>query len=79
VTPDHVILGNGSDEILGMLARAFLSPGDEAVMADHICDLQNGGDRGSRRAGHHSFEGLAPRPVGHGRRSHPEDQTALCV
>jgi histidinol-phosphate aminotransferase len=35
VTPDHVILGNGSDEILGMLARAFLSPGDEAMMADH--------------------------------------------
>ena len=34
VTPDHVILGNGSDEILGFLARAFLSPGDEAVMAD---------------------------------------------
>ncbi|HXF94185.1 MAG TPA: histidinol-phosphate transaminase [Nitrospiraceae bacterium] len=35
VTPDHVILGNGSDEILGLLARVFLSPGDEAVMADH--------------------------------------------
>jgi histidinol-phosphate aminotransferase len=34
VTPDHVILGNGSDEILGFLARAFLAPGDEAVMAD---------------------------------------------
>jgi histidinol-phosphate aminotransferase len=34
VTPDHVILGNGSDEILGLLARTFLSPGDEAVMAD---------------------------------------------
>ena len=34
VTPDHVILGNGSDEILGLLARAFLAPGDEAVMAD---------------------------------------------
>ncbi|WP_447985366.1 histidinol-phosphate transaminase [Nitrospira sp. Nam74] len=32
--PDHVILGNGSDEILGLLCRAFLSPGDEAVMAD---------------------------------------------
>jgi histidinol-phosphate aminotransferase len=29
-----VIVGNGSDEILGLLARAFLSPGDEAVMAD---------------------------------------------
>lgn len=34
VTPDHVILGNGSDELLGLLARTFLSPGDEAVMAD---------------------------------------------
>jgi len=34
VTPDHVILGNGSDEILGLLARTFLSPGDEAIMAD---------------------------------------------
>jgi histidinol-phosphate aminotransferase len=34
VTSDHVILGNGSDEILGMLARTFLAPGDEAVMAD---------------------------------------------
>jgi histidinol-phosphate aminotransferase len=35
VTPDQVILGNGSDEILGLLARTFLSPGDEAVMAEH--------------------------------------------
>jgi len=34
VTPDHVILGNGSDELLGLLARTFLAPGDEAVMAD---------------------------------------------
>ena len=33
VTPEQVILGNGSDEIIGLLARAFLSPGDEAVMA----------------------------------------------
>jgi histidinol-phosphate aminotransferase len=32
---DQVVLGNGSDEIIGMLARAFLSPGDEAVMADN--------------------------------------------
>lgn len=35
VTPDHVILGNGSDELLGLLARTFLSPGDEAVLAEH--------------------------------------------
>lgn len=35
VSPDQIVLGNGSDEILGLLTRAFLSPGDEAVMADH--------------------------------------------
>lgn len=35
VTSEQVILGNGSDEILGLLARTFLAPGDEAVMADH--------------------------------------------
>lgn len=35
VNTDQVILGNGSDEILGLLARAFLPPGEEAVMADH--------------------------------------------
>jgi histidinol-phosphate aminotransferase len=34
LSADQVILGNGSDEILGLLARTFLSPGDEAVMAD---------------------------------------------
>jgi histidinol-phosphate aminotransferase len=35
LTPDHVILGNGSDEIIGLLIRAVMAPGDEAVMADH--------------------------------------------
>jgi histidinol-phosphate aminotransferase len=35
VASEQVILGNGSDEILGLLARAFLAPGDEAIMADH--------------------------------------------
>ena len=34
VSLDHIILGNGSDEVLGLLARTFLAPGDEAVMAD---------------------------------------------
>jgi len=41
VTPDHIILGNGSDEILGLLARTFLAPGDEAVMADHTFVIYN--------------------------------------
>ncbi|MBK9307630.1 MAG: histidinol-phosphate transaminase [Nitrospira sp.] len=35
VAVDQIILGNGSDEILGLLARTFLTPGDEAIMADH--------------------------------------------
>ncbi len=35
VAREQVILGNGSDEILGLLARTFLTPGDEAIMADH--------------------------------------------
>ena len=34
VSSEHIILGNGSDEILTLLARTFLTPGDEAVMAD---------------------------------------------
>ncbi|HEU4500597.1 MAG TPA: histidinol-phosphate transaminase [Nitrospira sp.] len=41
VTDEQVILGNGSDEILGLVARTFLSPGDEAVMADHTFVIYN--------------------------------------
>jgi histidinol-phosphate aminotransferase len=32
VQPHNIILGNGSDEILGMLTKIFLQPGDEAVL-----------------------------------------------
>ena len=32
--PEGIILGNGSDEIIQMIARAYLEDGDEAVMAD---------------------------------------------
>ncbi len=32
VEPDRIVLGNGSDEILGMLSRVLLGPGDEAAM-----------------------------------------------
>ncbi len=32
--PDQVLVGNGSDEIISLLVKTFLAPGDEAVMAD---------------------------------------------
>jgi histidinol-phosphate aminotransferase len=34
IAGDQVLVGNGSDEIISLLVRTFLSPGDEAVMAD---------------------------------------------
>jgi histidinol-phosphate aminotransferase len=34
VAQERVFLGNGSDEIIGLLARAYIRPGDEVVMAD---------------------------------------------
>jgi histidinol-phosphate aminotransferase len=34
VTPDQIIFGAGSDEVILMIARAFLVPGDETIMAD---------------------------------------------
>lgn len=34
VSPQEIIIGNGSDDIIAMLTRAFLQPGDEAVIAD---------------------------------------------
>ena len=33
VQSDHVILGNGSDEVVALLCNVLLTPGDEAVMA----------------------------------------------
>lgn len=32
LAPENIVLGNGSDEIIGMLTTAFLSPGDSAVL-----------------------------------------------
>jgi len=29
---DHFVLGNGSDDLIGMLTRALLQPGDEAII-----------------------------------------------
>ena len=35
VSPDEVIVGNGSDEILGLIARTVLSPGDRCVYSQY--------------------------------------------
>jgi len=32
VTPDQVILGNGSNDLIELVARSFLRPGDEAIV-----------------------------------------------
>jgi len=34
VLPSQIVLGNGSDDLLGMLARVLLQPGDEVVVPD---------------------------------------------
>jgi histidinol-phosphate aminotransferase len=35
LSPDALIFGNGSNEIIELAVRTFLRPGEEAVMADH--------------------------------------------
>ena len=35
VTPDHVLVGNGSNEIIELLAHAFLERGDAIVTSEH--------------------------------------------
>lgn len=34
VSPDQIVLGNGSDDVIGMLTRVYLQPGDNAIMTD---------------------------------------------
>jgi histidinol-phosphate aminotransferase len=35
ITPDCITLGNGSNDVLDMIARVFLGPGHEAVFSQH--------------------------------------------
>ncbi len=35
LNPDHIVCGAGSDEILSLLAQAYLNPGDEALFTEH--------------------------------------------
>lgn len=34
VRPEEILVGNGSDELITLAARAFLNPGDEVIIAD---------------------------------------------
>lgn len=34
LTPSHLLVGNGSDEVIKLIAEAFLAEGEEAVVAD---------------------------------------------
>ncbi len=35
LNPDRIVCGNGSDELLTLLAQTYLSPGDEAIFTEH--------------------------------------------
>ncbi|MCI5075171.1 histidinol-phosphate transaminase [Oricola sp.] len=35
LNPDNLLCGNGSDELLGLLAHVYLEPGDEAIFTQH--------------------------------------------
>jgi histidinol-phosphate aminotransferase len=35
LNPERIVCGNGSDELLHLLAQAYLSPGDEAIFTEH--------------------------------------------
>lgn len=35
LNPEQIVCGNGSDELLSLLAQTYLSPGDEAVFTEH--------------------------------------------
>ncbi len=35
LNPEHIVCGAGSDELLSLLANAYLSPGDEAIYTEH--------------------------------------------
>ena len=39
LSPDNVILGNGSDEIMEMSAHLFIKPGDEAIMGENAFSM----------------------------------------
>jgi len=39
LAPGHILCGNGSDELLTLLAHSYLGPGDEGIMTEHGFDI----------------------------------------
>jgi histidinol-phosphate aminotransferase len=35
LNPEHILCGNGSDELIGLLAHTFLNAGDEGIFTEH--------------------------------------------
>lgn len=35
LNPDHILCGNGSDELLGLICQTYLAPGDEGIFTEH--------------------------------------------
>jgi histidinol-phosphate aminotransferase len=70
VPADAIILGNGSNEIIELAARAFLRPGDEAVMADQAFVIYQMVVQAT---------GAVPRPVPLTRYTHDLDAIAAAI
>jgi histidinol-phosphate aminotransferase len=70
VAADAVILGNGSNEIIELVTRAFLRPGDEAVMGDQAFIIYQMVVRAA---------GAVPRPVPLKRYTHDLDAFAQAI
>jgi histidinol-phosphate aminotransferase len=70
VPADAIILGNGSNEIIELAARAFLRPGDEAVMADQAFVIYQMVVQAA---------GAVPRPVPLKRYTHDLDAIAAAI
>jgi len=70
VPADGIILGNGSNEIIELASRAFLRPGDEAVMADQAFVIYQMVVQAA---------GALPRPVPLKRSTHDLDAIAAAI
>ena len=78
LNPDRIVCGSGSDELINLIAHAYVGPGDEAVYSEHgflmykIATLASGGQAGVRAG-----DGLQGRRRCDPGARHAEDQDRL--